>query len=340
MINIISGSTAKTTPSGPQKVVHNLLKGLDILGYPYQVNRHADSTTRLWVHDSPGLVETALRSHAKVVLGPNLFVMPRDIPVGTMTLLDTRRPIYIHPSQWAVDAWLTAGFSACPLQAWPVGVDVDDFPDMGSRERSHVLVYHKQRCDDELEAILGTVRRMGFEIEVLRYGGYTEDEYRTSLAQSCLIIWHGCHESQGLALEEALATNTPALVVDVASLGDAVGGYDFGLAASTPATAAPYFDSSCGVRIGSLLELEGALAKMYDDRKHFTPRDYVLRNLSLCGQARAFVDLWQYYGLSFEDGLRERPKNNRRWGDSAIKHHARRVRALIPSCARQPASQA
>ncbi len=40
--------------------------------------------------------------------------------------------------------------------------------------------------------------------------------------------------------------------------------------------------------------------------KNFTPRKYILENLSLAKQARDFIDLYDtHYGLTFIDGMKE-----------------------------------
>jgi hypothetical protein len=56
-----------------------------------------------------------------------------------------------------------------------------------------------------------------------------------------------------------------------------------------------------------------AIGRMMDRLGQFAPREYVLRNLSLEAQARAFVGLWQHWGLNFEEGLSETAAGGRKW---------------------------
>ena len=51
MINIISKAYLSKNATGPKKVVDNFIKGLDILGYPYVINKRLDACQRLWIHD-------------------------------------------------------------------------------------------------------------------------------------------------------------------------------------------------------------------------------------------------------------------------------------------------
>lgn len=269
----------------------NLVKGLEQISYPYVVNRHPDSTSRIWVHNDVFALPAVLRRRAaKRVVGPNLFVMPRDIPA-----LDFGGCVYITPSTWMDAVWRGCGFDSCPTHVWPVGVDTDEFrPAPGPRPETQVLLYHKRRDPRELAEIERTLEASGLTFRRITYGHYTEAEYRDALARAAFVVWHGRPESQGLALQEALASDVPLLVCDARTILDAWGDdYEFQRdVARFPATAAPYFDETCGVKINNLRELKRAIERMRSELKAFSPREFVLRNLSLEGQARAFVGIW------------------------------------------------
>jgi glycosyltransferase involved in cell wall biosynthesis len=167
---------------------------------------------------------------------------------------------------------------------------------------------------------LGALRKRGLDYKVIRYGSYTESVYKKLLSQARLVVWLGRHESQGIALEEPLACGAPVLVCDVNSVGQWVPrGKEIGL--YTPqenlygnTTAAPYFDETCGVKIKDLGDLPGALAKMENGLENFRPRQYIQDHLSLEGQAREFVEIYnQFFGLSFRAGLGEQVINSGGW---------------------------
>jgi len=69
---------------GQIKVFKNLIKGLDRIGYPYVVNQRLDACERLWVHDDTRALPLLhkLPAEIKAIVGPNLYVMPRDMPRG------------------------------------------------------------------------------------------------------------------------------------------------------------------------------------------------------------------------------------------------------------------
>jgi len=310
MINLVSTQANSHVISGSAKVYRNLVKGLDAIEYPYVVNRSLNSTKRVWVHDDVIALRYVARARAKAVVGPNLYVLPRDIPSET----DLGGVLYLHPSKWAVSVWKAAGFETCDIAAWPVGIDLEELrPQTRFEARSAVLVYHKLRRADELERILASLDRAAVRYRVMRYGSYDQADYVAALRHSGLVVWHGCHESQGIALQEALAMDVPVLLCDVTRLSQEVGGSFPPELDEVPVTSAPYFDARCGRRTYGLDDVGSMAAEMLLERSSFSPREYVETNLSLEGQALRFVALWEYFGLTIEDGLLERQMSNRAW---------------------------
>ncbi len=55
---------------------------------------------------------------------------------------------------------------------------------------------------------------MGYKINLIEYGTYTEETYKYVLRRSFFGVWIGTTESQGIALQEALAANVPLIVLN------------------------------------------------------------------------------------------------------------------------------
>ena len=233
--------------------------------------------------------------------------------------------------------WEYTGFSACPIKVWPVGIDTDMFfPAVQKIRQTRVLIYHKHRDADELGKIVKILENLKLPYVIVRYGEYQENEYRTLLQNVLFVIWHGCHESQGIALQEALACNVPLLICDVTRLSQAQGGYRFPSSLDhIKVTAAPYFDESCGMKITDLASLESAITFMLDHLNDFAPREYILKHLSLEGQARAFVAIWEHWGLSFEDGMKETAKTQHAWSVPLVVRARLKVGGSIRSLLRK-----
>jgi glycosyltransferase involved in cell wall biosynthesis len=288
--------------NGPVKLFANLVRGLDKIGYPYAINHALHSTARIWVQDDL----TALRhlrdvSSAAVVLGPNLFNIPSDIPDD----LDFQGCLYVQPSGWIAQVWREAGFNDCPIAVWPVGVDTELLQPSAGTSRDEVLIYHKSRPEEELRSIVRMLQDSGHLVRVIRYGSYREDQLLDAAARAQAVVWHGMHETQGLALQETMALDVPVVLYDAPVQDVSCSGYEV--------TAAPYWDDRCGIKVQSIDEVPDATQRILDNRSDFAPREFVTERLSLEAQARAFVDLWEHFGLSWASGLEEKLRSRRRW---------------------------
>lgn len=315
MLNIISISLFSNRISGPRKVVENLIKGLGEIGYPYVINKRLDSCKRLWIHDDMTALEHLykLDPQIKVVIGPNLFIPARDFPHFPKHL-NLNRAVYLHPSDWVKQRCLDFGFKQCPLDVWPTGIDSDEFKPSQNSSRDYVLIYFKQRFAHELNALIEALNQKKIPFKIIKYRHYKQKEYLKLLRNCRYLVWLGRIEAQGIALQEALACNVPMLVFDVSYVGHWVPTEDEKTLSTKEmekyvkkVTVAPYFDSSCGIKIKKAIQLGGAIDYMENNWKTFRPREYIMENLSLEKQAKDFLNIYEkYWGLSYREGLNEK----------------------------------
>ena len=139
--------------------------------------------------------------------------------------------------------------------------------------------------------------------------------------------------SAGLAipsLNAVLASDVPILVCDVKSVVEEVGvNYHWHERdINFRVTAAPYFDSRCGKIIYDLEDLINGMKYMFDNLSNFKPREFVLENLSLDGQARKLLSFWEHWDLSYDEGLNEKVEKRGKW--PPIRKRAwKRIKALL-----------
>lgn len=316
MINIISRSIVEGGINGPQKVVSNLIKGLDIIGYPYCLNKDLNATSQLWIHDDHKALKEASDRKIKAIVGPNLYVLPRNIPDN----IDFSNFTYLQPSKWAADVWSYYGFNKCEFEYWPAGIDTNEFSKRPKPTDGIVLIYFKQRYPEELDHVKMVLEKNKIKYDIISYGYYNQKDYFKKLNDTKYIIWLGRQESQGIALEEALSMNVPILVWDVSSIGHWVPTkkeektYTPEESSYPHATSAYYFDEKCGILTKEKEKIEVAIYKMEEKWKSFEPRNYVLENLSLEKQASDLIKIfYKHYGISYESGLNEKLSNNKNW---------------------------
>ncbi len=336
-INLVSTYASSNEVSGPGKVFRNLVRGLEKIGQPYVVNKALACTRHLWVHsDLRALVELPRRG-TKNVLGPNLVLLPQDLP--------TRRTfpnsLYLQPCPFPVSMWQIQGFTQCPLRSWPVGIDTDEFPARAQvPQNAPVLVYFKERSPEELEQVLTALQRCGMDCQVIRYGSYTQSDYLAALQTCSFVVWLGRQESQGIALQEALATNVPILVLDATSLFQQFPPekprqlFPSHLE-SVRTSSAPYFDERCGIKVDSLDHLEESLALMREELHTFTPGEFVRENLSLEKQAREFIGFFEELeateGTTVQEVNRGAVRPYRPRLSTPLRFQARRIRRKLAS---------
>ena len=117
--------------------------------------------------------------------------------------------------------------------------------------------------------------------EVIRYGSYNEGEYQKILDSCKYVIWLGCHESQGFALQSVLAKNIPTLVWSVKLRVQQVGHEKEYVNIKSEVTTVPYWDERCGEKFYTSDELETSYKTFLSKLYSYKPRDFVKEVLSV-----------------------------------------------------------
>lgn len=321
-LNIISDSYDLDKVGGPNKVITNTINGLNKIGYPFEINKDISQFRYNWIHDSvKGLIEVGLHK-IPAVIGPNIAVLPKDLPRFRPDLTNC---IYLHPSSWSIDVWKKVGFTECALHSWPAGIDIDDFNVSRDEDsNNNVMIYFKRRDVFLLEQAVKKVKNLGLNPIVIRYGDYNEDQYKKVLSSSKFGIWIGVSESQGIGLQEALASGLPLVVCDVNSLFESSSKNDElfpkKLIGFKP-TSAPYFDKRCGIIISEFSKLEEAIHEMLKNLTLYNPREYVIENLSLEKQAFELLSVFDILKQK-HPGYFSKPFSGDKKGNFKMSFHA------------------
>ncbi len=224
------------------------------------------------------------------IFGPGDYGSPEASP--KLRVLDRFR-FFIQPSQWYVDYF--APYSGKEKTVpWFVGLDVKEFPDVSKEPKSlDVLIYDKIRWfrDERVDTVLKRLTRLldaqGKTYKILRYGQHHHSDFYATLRVAKSMAFLCEHETQGLAYQEALASNVPVFAWDDEVIVDPHMLKPPGLKVSS----VPYFDDRCGVRF-KLNDMETAFDAFWSKLPTYRPRDYVAENLSLEAAGKAYLELY------------------------------------------------
>ena len=280
-------------------MLDNLIKGLDLIGIKYTFNEPIGKHKFNWIHDDPaGVIEASLLDKP-VIIGPNVVELPKDLPILRKKL--SKNSIYLHPSKWPMKIWKWEGYDETKLKTWPVGIDTEKFSKVNRENNHKVLLYFKQRDKKLLEKAEEIIRKKQLKYSLIEYGKYSEQEYIKALKEAKFGIWIGCTESQGIGLQEALATNLPLIVLDSKSLFENIikpkksrfKKETFKKLNSIKTSSAPYFDERCGIKIKNISELDNAIKELLSNFNDYQPREYILDNLTILKSAQLFLDFFK-----------------------------------------------
>ena len=300
IVNIVTKSNnVNNKLRGPKKVLINLTKGLDILNIEYVFNKPISKYDYNWIHDSPSAIIEASLAGKNVLIGPNIVELPRDLPILRNKL--SKDSLYIHPSNWPMKIWYLEGYDETKLKSWPVGIDTEKFSKVNIENNHKVLLYFKQRDKKLLEKVEEILREKNLQFTLIEYGKYSEQDYIIALKEAKFGIWIGCTESQGIGLQEALATDLPLIVLDATTLFENATKpkksrfkkETFKKLNSIKTSSVPYFDKRCGIKIKNISELDNAINEISSNINYYKPRKYILDNLTILKSTQLFLDFFK-----------------------------------------------
>lgn len=289
MIKYFFKDTFKRT-RGPQAVVKSLIDGLDELNFKYSVNpimeriKHDDV---VWVHDSKKALEYAIKLKKKkrfkaLLVGPSLGI---NLKKTLESLSSKEIDVIFQPSKWAYDFYVGINKDIKDkIVIWPAGVSLPEINN--SRKTTDILIYDKNPSDKNLlSEIKEFLSKSNISFTVLVYGKYSQKEYYESLRNVKAAIFLSNSESQGIALQEAWSYDVPTLVWNRGFMENS----DYRW--RDKKISAPYLSESTGEFFSNFKELENTFDDFWNNLNKFSPRDYVLNNLSNKISAEIFLEV-------------------------------------------------
>ncbi len=239
------------------------------------------------------------------VLGPGIF----DHPLQNLALFeDPRNASYLVLCDWMGDLF-ARWYDRSRLFLWFGGIDVAHWPEGRRHKDIDVLVYDKIRWNRDTlvpslrEPLLDELRHRGLAFQTITYGHYTLGTYKKLLERSKSMLFLCEHETQGMAYQEALASNVPVLAWDQGSWLDPNRGKwepD-----EIPASSVPYFSPQCGARFTDSNDFPGALERFLARQDTYEPRAWVAENLSPLTSGELYLRAYYHAAANLAPHIRE-----------------------------------
>lgn len=247
---------------GPDKVVYNLIKGLQSMNVDYLINQDGDVNVILQN------VSRLYGDLSNCFLGPNIATLPID--VTTLLNYNSYRKIIV-PSMWVKNLY-SQWIPIEKIEVWSAGIDTIKFNEKSEISKEYdFLIYYKRRGEDELSFVKQFLLSKNMNYLLLEYGKYTDIEFIDKISKCRYGFILDNTESQGIAIQEMMSCNIPLIVWDKNSWNDR--NYNF------PATSIPYFSSLCGEYFTQQNEIDSKFETFLQNT--YNPREFILSNLSI-----------------------------------------------------------
>lgn len=226
------------------------------------------------------------------ILGPCMYDNPKQNPT---LMQDSRFRYYLLTSEWFKNVFEKTYGEKCKL--WFAGIPLKEWVDTrGHTKTVDILIYDKIRWGRDsilpvfLHGITQHLKSLNLSYSVLKYGEIKHEIYKEFLGKSKAMIFLCESETQGMAYQEALASNVPVLAWDPGWWVDPIW-----LMYSTtpiPASSVPYFGSNCGEKFDDVDNFAATFAKFWDNLSKYSPRKFVEENLSLKKSAEIYLEYY------------------------------------------------
>ena len=263
--------------SGPQKLINNVIK-ISKLTDAFVLNKHISENYYFINFDENNFltIEKILQDkNSKVIVGP--LYNQKDLKIlAKLSLQYNNLKIVVASSSAKEDLEQITGLSVSnQVSILPVGVysESEIFNFQNQRKlidnyQFDCLIYFKNRELKSLNEIISFLKNKNIRYKVLTYGDYKNKQLVKYALKSKFGLILGSTESQGIAINELMATNLPLFVID-----KNINNYEN---IKLHGTTVPYWSSECGEKILDLNDFKMNFQKFL---KNYESNTYKPNNL-------------------------------------------------------------
>lgn len=274
---------------GHYAVTRSLVEGLQKINanYNYNPSRIKDVGEVVIVLTNIDALKQAIKWKKegiikKLLAGPNLMVFSNEFD----NILSSKEiDICIVPSDWVRIAYEEDAPSLKGrVHVWYAGIDENYWFCLNNKKKYKALVYWKTETEDFCRTVEELVAKYGWEVIRVKSGSYKSYEFKEILSESIYAVFISRSESQGIALAETWAMNVPTFVWNSGKLN--IEGREYSIVSSCP-----YLSSQTGYEWKTIEQLEQFLLNMENILSGFSPREWIVNNMTDKLSASNLLDL-------------------------------------------------
>ena len=268
------------------------------MGIPYRFNDyryiklHPEEIA--CVIGKPQLIFEGRITNNPILFGAGVYSHPIECPDLFEKYPNVQK--FLVPGEWMRK--MCEPYYGDRVVAWPVGIDTDKWCPSKKNKTVDVLIYDKIRWEYDqyssslLTPIIGFLEKNGFSYQNIKYGNYNQDDFFETIALSKAMIFLCEHETQGLAYQQVLACDVPIFAWDRGGFWKDPAYYP-NKVKYEPVSSVPYWEERCGMRFRDFSEFESSFNSFFQmvNKNEFSPREYILENLTLENCAEKYIDI-------------------------------------------------
>lgn len=207
----------------------------------------------------------------RLTAGPNIVVSASD---KNGLIASQEIDFCITPSEWVKTLYVMERPSLKErIGCCPSGVDADCWKIEKSNSNSLRLAFYKKSPDPILyQECLQIAKANQAHVTEIHYGSYSLDELKSALSEVDFVIFFSKSESQGIALAEIWASDTPTIVWNL-------GHWQYEGKIYT-ASSAPYLTKDTGLFFKTRDDFKMLFEQHQLVKEKFKPREWVLNNMT------------------------------------------------------------
>ncbi|PMJ99124.1 glycosyltransferase [Vibrio sp. 10N.261.55.A7] len=260
-----------------------LIKSLESIGCDVRINdfnlAKKHPSYPIGIAGFPSVLDNVTLCNPKI-FGPGDYGLPEE---AHRVVNDPSFIKLIQPSDWFSNIYKP--YCGGKTMSWFSGIDSEKLVDLSCQPKEFdFLIYDKihwnRASKDKLviNRIKAHLDKRGLAYKTIHYGKHRFSDYLEALSSSKALLYVNEHETQGLAYQEALASNIPVLAWDEQKIIDPkLAKYN---SSTVKASSVPYFDDRCGMRF-KIEQFESTCDAFISQLFTFKPREYIQSTLSL-----------------------------------------------------------